>query len=219
MPVSSIGQLITRGNVETAVVTTLQTWVLTYLAEVERQNNLAVGSTPRPPDMTKDIYGALDLSLWQDQNTPALVVVAQPFGDAELHSESQWDQWFDVQATAIIATADAGPGAEAWVRGTADVYGAAIMAAIMDDRATEPGTLAGLAQRVRLVSTPKTEFISPEWRNIAQSTCRFRALVEGVVDDAQGPSAPVNDGTPTPWPLITTTDLTFTAVPLPDNFT
>ncbi|MGH2874996.1 MAG: hypothetical protein ACRDNS_02145, partial [Trebonia sp.] len=199
---------------------TLQAWLETYLGEVERQNGIAVGSTDRPPSMSTDIYGALDDNLWESQNTPAVIVVAQPTGNAESPGTGQWDQWYDLTVYGVIATADASRTAEAHVRGVADVYGAAIMAAIMQDRGTVTGTLATVAQRTRLTSTPTTEFFDPEMRNIARAVCRFRTLVEAVVDEMQAPAQPVPDqSTPPAWPTVTSTDLTLDGVALDEDFT
>lgn len=220
MSVSSIGQIVSRGQVEQAVVTTLQVWLETYLAEVERQNAIQVGSTLRPPSTDADIYGSLDVFLFEDQNTPALIVTVQPFGDAESPGNGVWDQWFDVQVRAVVAIADASAQGEAHVRAIADLYGAAVMAAVMQDRGTVAGTLATVAQRTRMVSTPTTEFVDEELRNVQMAVCRFRSLVQSVVDEMQAPAAPVPDtSTPPPWPTVTSTDLTLDVVAQDQSFT
>jgi len=70
--VEVFGRLIDEGDLEEAVETTVQLWLPTYLAEVERQKGLAPQtlSLPRSYSTVNEFYK------WEEDNLPGIIVVS-----------------------------------------------------------------------------------------------------------------------------------------------
>lgn len=195
MSVSSIGQIVSRGQVAQAVVNTLKEWMLTYLDEVERQNTLGTFDLPRPPT-PESIHGALDFLSWQKDLTPEVIVTAEPYGEAELFGDGVFSQWYELQVGAVIVGED-----ESTATQIADLYGAALTATIAGN-----GDLGGFSERTRLITSAKTEFEDPNVRTVQRTVTIFRTLIEQVVNETTRPSVPVPDGQLPPAPFEATTD-------------
>lgn len=202
MSISSIGRIVSRQNVEQQVLLILQTWLeSTYLPEVEAQNGLP-DTLVRPPS-ADSYYGGVDDQTWSENMLPAIIVVAEPTEDA-IHLASAYQQWFEVQITAVVVGDDENSG-----RTLADWYGAAIMSAVAQSE-----NLDGFAGNTLLIGFPRVTFVEepPDRREFAQVTAIFHMLISDVVNETGRPAEPgwpppaINDAE--------TTDVTVTGVPI-----
>lgn len=205
MTVSAIGPVVSRGNVTQAVLTTLAAWLETYLADLERQNGLNLNDVPRPPT-PESVHGALDFLAWRRDLTPEVIVIAEPYGEAELFGEGQYSQWYEVQIGTVIVTDDESTSTQ-----IADIYGAAIEGCIAGN-----GDLSGLAERTRMIVASKTEFEDAAVRGVQRSVVVFRTLIENVVSETTRPAVPVPDGQLPPEPFdATSANLTVIGIAAP----
>lgn len=227
MTYSSIfGTLAGRDDVAQRVLQTLQAWLLTYLAEVERQEGLEPKTiTPpggEPPAGSAAIYPAdascfrsgLDFETWQGDELPLLIVVAQPQGDAERIEDGGYQQWYEVQVGAVCE--DPG-GLETAAQLLADRYGKAVTGVF-----AQQGGLGGVdrnrttvpfAEKTVLVSAPHTEFVDGADRKYARSVTVAHVLVESIVEEGVGPRIVPADPylTPSSWPTIVKVDVQLSA--------
>ena len=194
-----INSLIGRQNVEQATIAVLQEWLDEYLAEVEQQNGLEQGSTPRPP-ADSSYHGGLDFLTFMQEQMPEVIVACQAAGEAERLGSGDYNQVFELQVAAIVSGQD-----EDTARLYADLYGAAVMGALLQTK-----NLGGIADRVRMVEFPRTEFIDPKLRQLAQSVQTLHVAVSQVVNDLAGPPS---QPAPGPVPVVTSTNLEIVGVP------
>lgn len=207
---SVIGQIVTRKDVTDAVVSLLTdtpgetpNWLELYLREIESQKGI-LHRLPRP-SKPESVHGGLDFESWDESLIPEIIVVAQPAaGGAERRASGDYDQWYEIEVAVMIVERDQQRAID-----IADYYGAAIMAAIVQNN--EIGALD--AVMTELVSAPKTEYDQVETRTWARSVGTFRTLVQAVVNDRNRPDLP----TPIP-PLApneaTSVDITLDTYPV-----
>lgn len=215
------GQVIGRQQVESAVLSTLQTWIGTaaapgdYIGEIERQNGLPTRSIPVPPG-AHSYHGGLDFDTWRQGDEPVIIANAQPVDNAEKRGDGEWSQWYEIRIAAICVAdqkfydSAAVNQVEDAARDLADLYGQAILGIL-----TQQGAFATWIARTDLVSAPLTEFVNPEVPGVARSVCIVHSLVFPVVDESAGPltpsGAPYTD--PGVLPDAETTNLTFVTDP------
>lgn len=218
---SLYGQIIGRQQVEAAVLSTLRVWMVAYIAEVERQNGLAPRTIPTPPT-SESYHGGLDFDTWRQGLEPVLIVLAQPVDDAEHRGSGEYGQWYDIQVGAICVADQkfydvaAVNQVEDSARLLGDIYGAAVLGVLTQQFNNDIEPWIG---RTELVMAPETEFISDEVPSVTRSVCQIRTLIFPVVDGSQGPTTVPSDpyGEPGLLPGVSTTNLTFEAVPLDEE--
>lgn len=209
MPASAaIGAILTRGQVESATVATLNTWLGTYLSEVERQIGQTEGAIQRPAA----IYGSLDDRQGETENTPAVIVIAQPSGESYRQGNGDLNEWYRIRVEAVCVA-----GNEDDARYLADAYGAAIRAAVMQSwsQSDPAGGLSSIVSDLVVRIPPRSDLWDAEaTRLMATGTVDFDAFccstVAGSVGGLGVLTAPVTDFEAVPDPTtVATTDVVF----------
>lgn len=216
---SLFGQVTGRSDVQNAVISTLQAWIVPMLAEVERQEGLTPRTIPPPggavypPLNTFSLRGGIDFERWTADQLPLLIVVAQPTGNTEPIAPSTYQQWYEVQIAAVCEDAN---GSEQVATQQADWYGKALSLILAQDGGmgtrvdTDGSTIIPFAERTTLEVAPRTEFIPDAPRSLARSVVVAHLLPNGaIVDGSQGPRTPPADpyAVPGVWPTVTTVDV------------
>lgn len=199
---SSIGHLVGPWQVEQAVISHLRTWLDTYLNETERQVGLRPRASKRP-DSTW-IYGSTDFESYQEDCTPAVIVVCQPAASPpELFGSDGYEQWFETQVGCVITTRQDEDETRMW----ASIYATAVMGALI-----QHGAVGGISTRTVLTQAPHVTYLDPDKRNEATGVCVVNISVEPIVDEKLGPDAPDPTSDPPPTqadrPEVTTTTVT-----------
>lgn len=208
------GQIITRRDVELAVITQLQNWIPAYIAEIERQAGLPSQMLPLPPDPDQSYRGGIDFETWQAAwGSPCLITVVQPMGEPERqYSNGTYLQAFEIQVAAIVQQED-----EDTARQYADYYGGAVMGALLQHGSL--GTFANgnpVAVKTVLTGYPVVSFMTPEIRRVIRSITTVHTLVDGVLTEASGPATPPANpySPPGTWPDVATVDVVIEGEPL-----
>lgn len=209
---SIFGPLIAPWNVEQAVLSTVHTWIGTYLAELERQNNLKVGDLPRPASFN----GGLDFLSFQQDETPAVITTCEPFGEPELIGSGEYNQWYAIELGCVLIT-----GSEHDAREAAGLYAAALAGIGVQPHSC---TWGGIAGRTRLVGAPVVKFVDPDIRTVVLGSVSFHSFIQAVVSEAAGPDAPTPPGSSqypgspdvpwTPWPTVSTVSVAVSGEPI-----
>lgn len=200
-PSPKVGQIVTPIDVEVAVLEVLSGWLPPYISEVEIDRGILAGTIPRPPG-PESYRGSTDATVFQQDETPTLIVIAEPSGAPERSASAGYAQQFLVQVLTVVVQES-----EDEARQLASFYGGAIMGAI-----DQQGDLGGIAQNTRLASLPVLEFPNPEIRTLMTSRTEFDVWVQPVFDD-QYSGTFLDTPTEPPfgsWPEITSTDVTVT---------
>lgn len=214
-PSAPFGQIIGRLDVENAVLNLLSEWMVTYIAEVERNEGLAAHTIPVPPS-ADSYHGGLDFDTWRQGLEPVVIVNAEPTEDAERRGTGEYSQWFEVHVAAICVAdqkfydPNTHNQVEDAARHLADFYGKAILGLLTQQ--LNNGNGPAFMVRSDLLISPTTEFISPEVPSVARAVGSWRMLVHPVVDESQGPTTVPSDpyATPNPIPDVETENLTVT---------
>ena len=196
---SVFGPMVGRGDVERFVVTSLQTWLITYVAEYERQHFLPPRSTPVPPT-PESIRGDMDFTRWDSLIFPAIVAVVQPTGEAERHESGEYGSWYNVSLGAFVQV----EGDQDTTRALADIYGTVLQTVLTEQGiiGVQSDQVTPIPTRTRLTSAYGLTFPDPEVRDVIQCTLGLRVFVADIVSDLAGPlTVPANPyATPQPWP-------------------
>lgn len=210
---SIFGTFVSQWDVEQAVVTTLKTWIRTYLAETERQAGLKLNTLQRPPT-PESIYGDVDFTAWQQDQMPAVIVVCNPTGSAENRPSVGYGQTYEVQVGAGVISQDVDEA-----RMHASYYGTAISGAILQN-----GALGGIASRTTMDTAPTLSLPDPDLRITALCITVFHVYVQPIVNDGAGPDVPDPPDSPQypgspdepwgDWPRVETTNVSLEARPL-----
>jgi len=203
MTVSPIfGSLVGPWQVEQAVIAHLQKWLDTYMNETERQLGIRPRATKRPD---KDwIYGGTDFESYQQDATPAVIVVCQPADSPpNLLGSEGYVQWFEAQVGCVIVNRQN----EDETRKEASLYATAVMGALI-----QQGAVGGISSRTELVRAPRVDYPDPDERLLAVGVTVVNLSVDPIVDERLGASAPDPHTNPPPdpgtRPEVTTTSVT-----------
>jgi hypothetical protein len=189
-------QIITRQDVEQAALDTLQIWIDTYLAEVERQKGITVRSLPRPRSWTR----RNEFERWPEDQIPAIIVVSPglsdpPMGTGNGAFRADWDLGIAVVAEGQQTNS---------TRDLVGYYTAAIRALII-----QRPSLGGFAMGVIWTGERYDDISDTEiGRTMASGQVLFQVTVEGIVSTKAGPVTPDTppvdppDTSPT-WPIAT----------------
>jgi hypothetical protein len=198
------GPLVSRGDVEAAVIKTLRRWMVAYIAAVERWQGLPARAISVPPG-SESYAGDLDYEAWEASGSPTIIVVAQPF-DAPLRTgPGEYNQTFDIQVAAVVSVTGDGEA----TRVLADQYGIALAALL-----TQQGDLGHVAQSTMLVGSPRSEYLNPDVRDSMRAVVGIHSLVCAIVDESTGPRVPPSDpyARPGDMPPVEHTHVTVQAV-------
>jgi hypothetical protein len=198
MTVAVFGPLIAPWNVEQDILGMLRVWLPDYLTEVEAQNNLPVGSVTNPPTATS-YFGGLDMTSWQEDECPAVVVIALPMDTAQVFNNG-YSQNYEVTVGAVVITEN-----EDDSRRLASLYGAAIQGCVLQQRGQ-------VASNAVMIGSPHIEFQDPDIRRLIQVSVKFEMGVDDTVDPALGPL--VHGGPYAPLGSVLQVGETITAVPV-----
>jgi hypothetical protein len=225
-----IGRLVSAADVRAATLAVLQTWLPLYLGVVERDRGWPTGTITRPP--TPESYrGSIDFEPWQQDESPTLLVVAEPIGPPERSASAGYAQDFQVQVGAVVIV-EADPDT---ALALASLYGTAVMGAL-----AQQGALGGIGEVTRLANSPLDEWDDPDIRDRVRNVTTFHVYVASTVSDQLGldlsgpfaiPGAPFPPAAPFgTWPAVSavwpvtsgstpTTNITVTGLPLAATFT
>jgi hypothetical protein len=157
--------IVTRWDIEQAVVLTLQSHLQDYVDLVVSQHPSI--EQPIPNVLRETIYGGADFQTWQPALNPGVIVEAEPVGDAVMFGSGDVVQWHELTIGVLAQGGD-----EDHARQIVDMYGAAVMAAI-----EQHGDLSEMSQNTVLIATPHVDFIDPDERRFMQSETVFHALI------------------------------------------
>ena len=198
------GPLIGPWTVEHAILETLEEWMPSYLAEVERKSGLRPQTLGRPP--TPESYkGGLDYESVRQEWLPAIIVVANPAGEPERTANS-YVQDFQVEVGCVVISEE-GDDPEGSARRNAGLMSAATMLLVAHGSFAEECVLTG---------SPKVEFFNPERRELAVGITTWHVYAT-ILDPNLGPTSvkTVEPEEPYPaWPEAKTDTITVTGEPV-----
>jgi hypothetical protein len=204
-PTPLLGELHSTQQLEDAALSVLREWLPLFLAEVERQHSLTVGTIPRPPG--DDFYfGGNDFNTSLG-NLPSVIVVVKPAETEPEVSSRFYTQEYDLQVACTIEGED-----ETEARRNASLYGAATMLF------AEIGGMEGLAERTTMTKAPRTEFVSsdPSQRRLQRSVVGFSTWIPQLVQQLGPPETLKEAGIeppelePQPFPQVEDVNVTVT---------
>jgi hypothetical protein len=194
--------IITRQEVEQAAMITLQTWLDTYLAEVERQKGLAVRSLPRPRSWMR----RNEFEHWPEDQIPSIIVISPgiaepPTGTGSGAFRANW-----LLGVAVVAEGQQTNN----TRDLVGYYTAAIRALII-----QRPSLGGFAMGVTWTDERYDDISDTEiGRTLASGQVVFQVTVENIVSTKAGPLTPDTppvdppDTSPT-WPIADTVSVEY----------
>ena len=207
-PVSAFGPLVAASDVEAAVVSQLRKWLVTYLAEIDRQQRQDVGTMPPP----RSYVISSDVERMPEDQTPAVIVVSPGLSDPPRPDGGG----------AFVARWQINVGAQLSARGNehalrlARLYALALRALLVQQQA-----LDGLAvRRIDWLSERYDELDSIDDRTVCVAVVELAIEVADVTTRHAGPLEPLLPPEPAPgpdsptWPLAETADVTVTKEPL-----
>lgn len=199
---NAIGILFAAPALEDAMLELIESWLPTYLTEVERAYGLEPLTLARPK-----FYGtSVENDTHPGEGLPAIIVVA-PGTSGVPEGEGQYiSAWYDLTvATTVVASSEMG------ARRLAALYSAAIRALVL-----QHGSIGGVASGVRFQGE---EFLgSPAQDNRSRSRggalTHFMVKIEKLVDVQAGPVEPLpHDGMDMPdlpivqeWEVVVDSD-------------
>ena len=200
------GPLLGPWNVEHAILETLEEWMPSYLAEVERKSNLRPQTLGRPP--TPESYkGGLDYESVRQEWLPAIIVVANPVGEPE-RTANAYIQEYQVEVGCVVISEE-GDDPEGTARRNAGLFAAATQLLVTH------GSLGGLSEECVLTGASKVEFFNPERRELAVGITSWHVYAT-ILDPSSGPVTvkTVEPEEPYPaWPEATKDTITVVGEP------
>jgi|SRR6185437_478813 len=225
-PGALFGRLVTRRDVEIAIVSFLETWVPTYVGEIERQGGLEPRTIPMPPDPSLSYRGGLDFNTWEASWTPTFIVNAQPFGaPMRVDASGTYVQEFELAVGVNVQYSGAtmpslGPLEEDSARGYADMLGMAACAAMLQHGglgAWPDGS--SVSYDTWMVEYPRTVFPFPDERRVCRAQFVVNAMIANVVTAAAGPRTPAQNPYAAPGDLtvVDAVGIEVDAFPIADD--
>lgn len=187
---NTFGTLFAIPNLERNMLDLISGWLPTYLAEVERQNDLAPGTLARPEFYGTSVVG----DLHPGEKLPAIIVVSPGTeGEPAQEQGATWAAWYQATVVALVQAP-----AETNVRALAGMYAAAIRGVVM-----QHGSIGGVADGVKWMGEEyQGEPAADRNRTRGAVLIHFRVKVTNIVDGQGGPS-----GDPPDDPLADMPDL------------
>jgi hypothetical protein len=196
---NTFGPLFVPGIAERQVLAHLEAWLSTYLAEVERQNDLTPGTLKRP-----QFYGAsVEADTHPGEALPAIIVVSPGTeGEPIREGDGTWSAWYQFTIVAMIMAPD-----EIAVREMAGYYAAAIRGAVLQHAA-----IGGLADAVWWLGEEyQGEPGAQRNRTRGAALVHFRFKIPNIVDQSLGISEPPDDPLEDvpEWPVVDSAETTI----------
>lgn len=197
---SIFGQVLTRSNLEDAVVALLRKWMDTYLAEVERQNGIPVRTLPRP----RSIERRNAFEHWVEEQLPSLVVVSPgTVGPPRKRGGGSYVAEWAVGIAAIAGGKDANS-----TRDLVDLYTAAVRMLILQRPSLEGFAIGATWEDEHYDDIADSDV----GRTMASGQVVFQITVEDLVFANAGPITPDDPPTTPPdtsptWPIVDTVHL------------
>lgn len=175
---SSIGPLLTRDDIELGMLTHVQTWLVTYLAEVERQKGLA----PRTIATPKSWEVVNEYTRYPEEQMPFVAVISPGRAPSKplIDGDGQVTAWWNLALGAIVATRD-----EKSAKVLAGYYGAAMRGLVM-----QMPMLGGWASGVEWTEERYDDFPRVTERTMAAVRLGFTVEVESVLSIYTAPRDP-----------------------------
>lgn len=192
------GTLFGADQLEAAVVTTLETWLPTYLAEVERQRDMTAGEISAP----KSYRTIPRFDKFPEDQIPAIYVVSPGvFNEPVKRGGGKYQATYSLGVAAVVesTTPDA-------VNTLSKLYSSAVVAAIMQHRYL--GFPQGKIEGVDWVDETFTDIPPLQGRSLASAQNVFVITINDVLTVGAGPlvpdpEVPPIDPVPPPDPLPT----------------
>lgn len=190
--------LVTRGQIEKAMLTHMQGWLLPYLGRIERLNGLTEHiATPKSWEVVNEY------TRYPEEAMPYIAVISPGIspGHPPRRDGDGWvTAWWLIAVGAIVATRD-----ERSAKDIAGYYGAAIRGCVM-----ELPDLGGWAEGVEWNDEKYDDFPRVQERTMAAVRLVFTVEVQEVINvfgapsDYQNTSVPPDDpyATPAPFPIV-----------------
>ena len=220
-PAGVFGTIISRRDVEQAVIALLQTWIPTYLPAMEGMAGLSPRTIPLPPDLNRSYRGGIDYNTWEQAWAPVYIVNVTPVGRPErVSGEGLLLQTFEIRVAVNFAitheSASLGLYEEDSARQYTDMLGMAACAVVMQHASL--GTWPNgnrVSHKTELVQYPLTTLPYPDERRVARSEFVVNAVIGPVLSESAGPASPLASPYvgPGSWPTVADVNITVSTVP------
>jgi hypothetical protein len=183
---ADFGPMTVETDIDVAVVQTLRLWLPTYLAQAERERDLAVRLLARP--RPQNYANTLEEDEFLDHQLPAVIVTtAAPSGEPNMDGNGVYYAGFRVTVSAICRGRTPPE-----TRALAALYGGCVRRVMVQQALT---AIDGAARWVggRGVAPVAT---TDEGRYLAASINEFVVYADGVVQAGVGPEVPSGENNP-----------------------
>lgn len=196
-----IGPLLTRDDVELSMLEHVQTWLVQYLAEVERQKGLAPQTIAAP----KSWEVVNEFTRYPEEQMPYIAVISPGIAPRapRQDGDGQITAWWVLAVGAIVATRD-----EKSAKVLAGYYGAAIRGLVM-----QMPMLGGWASGVEWNEEKYDDFPRVTERTMAAVRLGFTVEVESVLNVFNAPRTSEGVLTPVPDPYTPPAEQPTVAAP------
>lgn len=190
------GHVVVGHEIRDAVKDTIEKWIETYLAEIERREGMDPRSLPLPADYVTVRNDRLDK--WPESQLPAVIIMSPGTSRRPSRKGDVVSAVFAVNVAVIVSSSDQ---EETLI--TAERYAAALLLLF-----TEQASLGGFAQTT-LWGGQRWDSLPPEdGRTLASTINVFEVVVGTAVELHGGPGEPPEDPyEASDWPVAQTTHL------------
>lgn len=179
---ADFGPLVVETDVDLAVIQTLRLWLPTYLAQAERERNLANRTLARP--VPQSYTNALEDDEFQDAWMPAIIVTtAQLDGDPELAEGGAYEGNWRVVVSAV--TRGRTPGES---RAISSLFGGSVRRCLV-----QQSDLGGFASEVRPRGGGRVAPVADSTgqdRFLTAAINQFSVYMDNIVQAGVGPFLP-----------------------------
>lgn len=199
------GQIVDATEVETAALTTLESFSRDYLAEMERSRGLPSGTLPQ----VRSWIVAGDFRHWPQEQLPSVLVVSSGMeGEPKREGSSKYRALFGLGFAVVVSASD-----QAASDRLARYYTAAFRTLIL-----QHASLGGFASGVEWVDEAYDLLPERDGRTFAAGQSVFRVEVEDVATARGGPRTPSPDPSvpPPDGPIATDVEVEVTRLPIDD---
>jgi hypothetical protein len=188
----TFGQIVVHTQVEKAMLALLEEWLPTYLAEVERQNDIEPCSIARP----KSYATSVEADLNPAERMPAIIAVSPGTTGEPTREGDQWDAWFQITVVALVMTPE-----EMSTRDMCGFYAAAIRSLVLQHASLGSDLVVGTVW-----DGEEYQGEPGDQRNRTRGAAlvHFRVKIGNLVDRSRGPLIADVDNPCDPVPEIST---------------
>jgi len=197
MSLEVFGKIVTAAHVEAAAIATLQDWLPTYLAEIERQT----GRDPESLPMVRGWSTSRELRKWPEDQLPAAVVVSPGIIGEPRKGGEYWNARWLLGIAVVVSARD-----QEATNSLAKLYAGAVRSALL-----QHPSLGGVATGIDWQTERNNEIGAEDERSLASCQVIFEVEVHEVSGAERyglgEPPADPYDPDPT-WPEVETTEIT-----------